>query len=83
VPAKAGLAVVDSGPVTSATHANEVVPTFAGRMAIDGLPVNIDATRAFGSDLAPQGLVALIGRYILGNCVLIYNGSDGSFALSI
>ena len=69
--------------MTSATHANEIVPIFAGRMTIQGLPVSIDATRAYGANLAPQGLVALIGRDILAKCVLIYNGSDGSFSLSI
>ena len=81
--AKAALAIVDSGPMTSATHANEIVPIFAGRMTIQGLPVSIDATRAYGANLAPQGLVALIGRDILASCVLIYNGSDDSFSLSI
>ena len=80
---KAKLAVVDSGPMTSATHINEIVPIFAGRMTINGLPVHIDATKAYGANLAPQGLVALIGRDILARCVLIYNGIDGSFSLSI
>ena len=32
--AKAGLAIVDSGRISSATHANEVVPIFAGRLEI-------------------------------------------------
>ena len=35
--AKAGLAIVDSGKISPATHANEVVQIFAGRLEIHGL----------------------------------------------
>lgn len=80
---KAGLALVDSGPITSATHDNEVVPIFAGRLKIEGLPQYLNAHRAYGVNLEPQGLVALLGRDMLTNCVFIYNGPDGSFSLSI
>ena len=41
------------------------------------------ATQAFGAKLAPQGLIALIGRDVLMNCVLVYNGIDGSFSISL
>ena len=80
---RAGLAVVDSGPMTSATHENEIVPIYAGRLTIQGISQNVNAFRAFGANLRPQGLVALIGRDLLASCVLIYNGPDGSFSLSI
>ena len=80
---KAGLAVVDSGPITSATHQNEVVPIYAGRLNLAGIPQNIDAKRAYGANLEPQGLIALIGRDTLAHCVLVYNGPDGSFSLSL
>lgn len=79
----AGLAVVDSGPMASATHDNEIVPIFAARLDVAGIPQNIDANRAYGANLAPQGLVALIGRDVLANCILVYNGPDGSFSLSL
>ena len=80
---KAGLALVDSGPMTSATHQNEIVPIFAGRLNISGLPQNIETTRAYGANLEPQGLIALIGRDMLANCLFVYNGPDGSFSLSV
>ena len=81
--AKAGLAVVDSGPGTSATHANEVVPTFAGRMAIDGLPVNYRCHESLWSQPRAARPSGVDRRDILGRLVLIYNGSDGSVTLSI
>ena len=80
---KAGLALVDSGPITSATHDNEVVPIFAGRLKIEGLPQYLNTHRAYGVNLEPQGLIALLGRDLLAHCVFIYNGLDGSFSLSI
>ena len=66
----------------SATHANEIVPIFAGRLMISGLCA-VDANRAYGASLAPQGLVALIGRDILAQCQFTYNGVDGSFSIAI
>lgn len=34
------------------------------------------------SELAVQGIQALIGRDILRNCVLVYNGASGFFTLA-
>ena len=81
--ARAGLAVVDSAPMTSATYAHEIVPIFAGQLDITGIPQNVVVNRAYGANLAAQGLVALIGRDLLASCILIYNGPDGSFSLSL
>ena len=79
---KAGLAIVDSGGISSVTHTNEVVPIFAGRLNIHGLsPVN--TFRAYGVNLESQNLIALIGRDLLASCVLVYNGTDDSFSLSL
>lgn len=79
---RVGLAVVGSGPMHSATHANEIVPIYAGLMNIHGLS-NVAARRAYGVDLASQGLIALIGRDVLSNCILVYNGIDNSISLSL
>jgi hypothetical protein len=80
---QAGLAMVGTGTMTSATHANEVVPVFAGRLTIEPASITVNSNRAFGPNLKNQGLIALIGRDLLANCVLVYNGPDGSFSLSI
>ena len=79
----AGLAIVDSGPMSSATHDNEIVPIYAGRVDIVGMSITVSANRAYGANLKSQGLIALIGRDILSKCVLVYNGLEGSFSLSI
>lgn len=79
---KAGLAVVGSGPMHSATHADEIVPIYAGLMNIHGLS-NVETRSAYGVNLAPQGLIALIGRDVLSKCILVYNGIDDSFSLSL
>lgn len=80
---RAGLAIVDSGPMHSATHANEIVPIYAGRLSIQGLPNDIEARRAFGANLKSQGLTALIGRDVLAQCMFVYNGTDSSFSLAL
>jgi hypothetical protein len=80
---RAGLAMVGTGTMTSATHANEAVPIFAGRLIIEASSITVNANHAFGSNLEPQGLIALIGRDFLAKCVFVYNGLDGSFSLSI
>ena len=79
----AGLIVVDTGRITSATHTAHEVPIFAGRLSFTALPNSVDAHRAYGANLEEQGLIALIGRDVLKFCVLIYNGADGSFSLSM
>lgn len=79
----AGLAVVDSGPMSSATHDNEIVPIYAGKIEIIGMSVSVNIMRAYGVNLNSQDLVALIGRDLLSQCVLVYNGPESSFSLSI
>lgn len=43
----------------------------------------IDVPYALGANLDSQGLVALMGRDLLQVAVLVYNGTDGSIALSV
>ncbi len=79
-----GLAIVGSGYINSATHADQEVPIFAGSLHIEGASMAAEFTQAFGANLAAhQGIVALIGRDLLSRCVLVYNGPDDSFSLSI
>ena len=80
---QAGLTQVDSETMDSATHANQKVPVFTGRIIIQGANMTITAQRAYGANLTSQDLVALIGRDILQSCVFVYNGSDGSCSLSL
>ena len=45
-------------------------------------PLVIDAVPVIASVLSVQGIEALIGRDILGRCLLVYNGSEGRFTLA-
>lgn len=76
-----GLAIVGKGSMSSASHANQTVPVYAGKLILPGLNINIE--KGMGAKLAPQGLIALIGRDIMSLGTLFYNGHDGSISFSI
>lgn len=46
------------------------------------MPLTIDAVPVISADLAVQGIHALIGRDVLEDCIVIYNGSAGEFTLA-
>lgn len=77
----AGLPTVNTGVVQSATGKMRV-PIFAGEIKVPGIG-EIRATQAYGIEIAPQGLVALLGRDILSSCVFTYNGPAATFTLSL
>ena len=76
------LPVIDRATITSASHAGNNVPVFAAKLVIPRF-TNINLDRVPGANLKPQNLVALIGRDLLANAVLVYNGSEGLVSLSI
>jgi predicted aspartyl protease len=73
-----GLPVIDVVNMTSATHVDTPQNVHPIRIEFAGVPIAIDAPRAIGANLAPQGLLLLIGRDALQHCTLIYNGLAGS-----
>ena len=85
---KAGLAVVDQGHISSATHVNEQTNIYACAIEVVGGGV-FKTSKAMGVNLAGQDLapdrpmVALIGRDALQQCVMIYDGIKGRVTLSI
>lgn len=80
---RAGLLEIDAAVMGSATHSHEQVPVFAGQLDILDLPGTVTLRRGLGANLESQGLIALIGRDVLSQCLLICNGPDGSFTLSL
>lgn len=50
---------------------------------IGGPPITINFSSVLGSELINQGIIALLGRDVLSNCILIYNGTAGHFSLSM
>ena len=45
--------------------------------------LTIDFNAVIGSDLQPQGIIALVGRDVLSHCLLVYNGPAGMCSVSI
>ena len=80
---EAGLQVVDSGPISSATHVDQVVPIYTGIIEFVGTGISINFNRAYGVNLHEQGKIALLGRDILRSSNLIYNGTDGTYSLTM
>lgn len=50
--------------------------------AKESVPLRIDALPVCGTPLINQGFHALIGRDILGQCLLFYNGATRQYSLS-
>lgn len=77
------LPVVNVVNVASASHASTPQNVYPIQVEVVGLPISIEAPNAIGAALAPQGLLALIGRDVLQHCTLFYNGITGEITLSI
>lgn len=77
------LPVVNVVNVASASHASTAQNVYPIQVEVVGLPISIEAPNAIGAALAPQGLLALIGRDVLQHCTLFYNGLTGEITLSI
>lgn len=77
------LPVVDVAQMTSATHDQHPCNIYPIQIAMPSSGVVFGAPRAMGAKLAPQGLIAIIGRDILSVCTLFYNGSQGQVTLSL
>ncbi len=78
-----GLPVVDQVTMASASHSSTARNVYPITIEITGLPFPLNAPRAIGAELAPQGLILLIGRDALQFCTLFYNGLTGEITLSI
>ena len=82
---KLGLPVIKPAKMSSASDPNVIVPVFAGRLEIPNF-TQIDVPHGLmGVTLSGQknSIVVLIGRDLLANAVLTYNGPDGSVTLAI
>jgi len=80
---KLQLPAIDVVTIASASHAAAEQNVYPIKVEVVGLPIAINAPRAVGAPLEPQGILVLLGRDVLQHCVLVYNGPAGSFSLSI
>jgi len=80
------LGLQPTGQTTVSTPSNPAaqVSSYAVRMTfaqIPGAPI-VEPMSVLGCQLAAQGIGALIGRDVLTNAVLIYNGPGGFYTLA-
>ena len=79
---RAGLPTRGTAKMASASHPEHEVPVFAGRIVLDS--ININTPNAMGVNLSGfPGLIALIGRDMLQNCLFVYDGNSGSMSLAL
>ena len=77
------LPAIDVVTVASASHSSSEQNVYPISIEVVGLPIVVNASRAIGAALKPQGLLVLIGRDVLQSCVLVYNGPAGQFTLTL
>ena len=76
------LPVTGTATMASASHAGSQRNLYPIQLEVVGWPIKWHTNRAMGASLNAQGLIALIGRDMLRACVLVYNGTAGTFSLS-
>jgi predicted aspartyl protease len=75
------LPIIDVANMQSASHEKHSCNVYPVQIITP--IVTLNAPRAMGAALASQGLLVLIGRDVLQNCNLFYNGPAGQFTLSL
>jgi hypothetical protein len=85
------LALTPTGSTTIHTPSTGAAPHVADQYDVSLIvpgagshhaPLVVPALPVAAADFAAQGIDALIGRDVLRDCILIYNGSVGSFTLA-
>lgn len=78
-----GAPVIDKVKMCSASHTDADANIYPIHFDILGVNIAINAPRCMGAALQAQGLIMLIGRDVMANCTLHYNGISGQFTLSL
>jgi predicted aspartyl protease len=79
---KLKLPVIDKGKISSASHEAIEVNIYPAVIAFTGTPIKANVLKAVGANLAGQDLIALLGRDLLQNFTVFYNGAMGEITLS-
>jgi predicted aspartyl protease len=77
-----GLPVIDIAHMQSASHSKHQCNVYPVTIDIPRV-ISLNSPRTVGAALAGQGLLALIGRDVLANCTLFYNGPLGQITLAL
>ena len=77
-----GLPIIDVVSMSSASHAQHQCNIYPVQISVPPI-LTLQSPRTMGAALAAQGLLVLIGRDVLRRCLLVYNGANGQFTLSL
>jgi len=78
-----GLAPSGTAKLSSASHQATDCLTYPVQLHFPAWNVALQSPKAMGVTIANQGIIVLVGRDLLQNCVFVYNGADGSFTLAL
>ncbi len=76
------LPVIDQVKMASATHNGTLSNVYPVFMRFIGVPIEVNAERVIGAELGNQGLIILLGRDLLQNFTMFYNGITGQITIS-
>jgi predicted aspartyl protease len=76
------LPVINKVKMSSATHDAIDSNVYPALISFTGTPIKVNALSAIGANLASQDLIALLGRDLLQNFNVFYNGAVGQITLS-
>jgi hypothetical protein len=77
------LPVVNVIKMSSASHVGHPANVYPVKFEMAGFGIKFNVPMVMGAPLAPQGLLALIGRDVLRHCLLAYNGAIGQITLAV
>jgi predicted aspartyl protease len=80
---KMQLPVIGRVTMASATHESIEKNVYPIHIQVIGANIAFGVAGAAGVDLKAQDLLALIGRDVLSQAILVYNGADGTFAFAL
>ncbi len=78
-----GLPVVDKVKMASASHDATEQNVYPVLIDFTGFKIRVNAQRVMGASLGNQGLAVLVGRDLLQNFTLFYNGITGEITMSL
>lgn len=78
-----GLPVIDVAHMASASHVSVPCNVYPIQLELPGTSIAISVDRVLGVQLAPLGLLLLIGRDVLQPGTLFYNGTTGQIAFAV
>jgi len=79
---KLKLPVINKVKMSSATHEAIDANVYPALISFTGTPIKMNALTAIGANLVGQDLIALLGRDMLQNFTVFYNGAVGQITIA-